>query len=199
MLLRAASVELWESIESSEEVRQQTMEPVAWPGPRAAGQTDTLTVWSWHSQEYYQTYNKGKLSQSPNTVTTQSYSLVEMSFWQENYAFIKDVYDMRHQKMAEWMDNVEKVEGEFFHIWPQQYSFSHYDGETQILRHSRIMLIFEQWRTKGMSVFICRPSPGSWRTRSTPRLSSREREITSMWVSRRDYEYFPFSQNIHIF
>jgi len=32
-----------------------------------------------------------------------------MSFWQENYAFIKDVYDMRHQKMAEWMDNVEKA------------------------------------------------------------------------------------------
>ena len=32
-----------------------------------------------------------------------------MSFWQENYAFIKDVYDMRHHKMAEWMDNVEKV------------------------------------------------------------------------------------------
>merc|ERR1712045_269006 len=27
----------------------------------------------------------------------------------ENYAFIKDVYDMRHQKMAEWMENVEKA------------------------------------------------------------------------------------------
>merc|ERR1711953_1043220 len=34
---------------------------------------------------------------------------LKMSFWQENYAFIKDVYDMRHQKMAEWMDNVEKA------------------------------------------------------------------------------------------
>ena len=32
-----------------------------------------------------------------------------MTFWQENYAFIKDVYDMRHQKMAEWMENIEKV------------------------------------------------------------------------------------------
>ena len=32
-----------------------------------------------------------------------------MSFWQENYSFIKDVYDMRHTKMAEWMENVEKV------------------------------------------------------------------------------------------
>merc|ERR1711874_578823 len=35
--------------------------------------------------------------------------LVNMSFWQENYAFIKDVYDMRHHKMAEWMENVEKA------------------------------------------------------------------------------------------
>merc|ERR1711953_1567457 len=34
---------------------------------------------------------------------------LKMSFWQENYAFIKDVYDMRHHKMAEWMDNVEKA------------------------------------------------------------------------------------------
>jgi len=32
-----------------------------------------------------------------------------MTFWQENYAFIKDVYDMRHHKMAEWMENVEKA------------------------------------------------------------------------------------------
>ena len=31
-----------------------------------------------------------------------------MSFWQENYAFIKEVYEMRHMKMAEWMENVEK-------------------------------------------------------------------------------------------
>merc|ERR1712088_674664 len=34
---------------------------------------------------------------------------VKMSFWQENYAFIKEVYDMRHHKMAEWMENVEKA------------------------------------------------------------------------------------------
>merc|ERR1712156_838085 len=33
----------------------------------------------------------------------------KMTFWQEKYAFIKDVYDMRHQKMAEWMENVEKA------------------------------------------------------------------------------------------
>merc|ERR1712115_253038 len=34
---------------------------------------------------------------------------LKMTFWQENYTFIKDVYDMRHQKMAEWMENVEKA------------------------------------------------------------------------------------------
>jgi len=31
-----------------------------------------------------------------------------MSFWQENYAFIKDVYDSRSQKMIELMDKTEK-------------------------------------------------------------------------------------------
>jgi hypothetical protein len=30
-----------------------------------------------------------------------------MSFWQENYQFIKEVYEMRHSKMAGWMENVE--------------------------------------------------------------------------------------------
>merc|ERR1711899_154792 len=33
---------------------------------------------------------------------------IKMSFWQENYQFIKEVYEMRHSKMAEWMENVEK-------------------------------------------------------------------------------------------
>jgi len=30
-----------------------------------------------------------------------------MTFWQENYSFIKEVYDTRYTKMVEWMDNVE--------------------------------------------------------------------------------------------
>jgi len=34
-----------------------------------------------------------------------------MTFWQENYTFIKEVYDMRHSKMMEWMENVEKAIG----------------------------------------------------------------------------------------
>jgi len=30
-----------------------------------------------------------------------------MTFWTENYSFIREVYDTRYQKMVEWMDNVE--------------------------------------------------------------------------------------------
>ena len=33
----------------------------------------------------------------------------KMTFWQENYPFIKDVYLMRQTKMIEWMENVEKA------------------------------------------------------------------------------------------
>merc|ERR1712115_486471 len=40
--------------------------------------------------------------------TDQGFDTTTMAFWQENYAFIKEVYDMRHLKMAEWMENVEK-------------------------------------------------------------------------------------------
>merc|ERR1711874_488092 len=46
-------------------------------------------------------------SAQPSHTNQGSYS-TNMSFWQENYAFIKEVYDMRHLKMAEWMENVEK-------------------------------------------------------------------------------------------
>jgi len=34
---------------------------------------------------------------------------LKMAFWQENYQFIKEVYEMRHHKMAEWLENVEKA------------------------------------------------------------------------------------------
>merc|ERR1712109_119097 len=34
---------------------------------------------------------------------------INMAFWQENYQFIKEIYEMRHSKMAEWMENVEKA------------------------------------------------------------------------------------------
>ena len=34
-----------------------------------------------------------------------------MTFWQENYSFIREVYDTRYAKMVEWMDNVDKAIG----------------------------------------------------------------------------------------
>ena len=63
-----------------------------------------------------------------------------MTFWQENYSFIKEVYDTRYAKMVEWMDNVEmaiqkvcasrvytsaefKREKDNFHV---RYIFRHY-------------------------------------------------------------------------
>ena len=38
-------------------------------------------------------------------------SAITMAFWQENYQFIKEVYDMRLSRMSEWMDNVDKAIG----------------------------------------------------------------------------------------
>jgi len=32
-----------------------------------------------------------------------------MTFWQENYGFVKDVYDFRLQKYQEWMDHLEAI------------------------------------------------------------------------------------------
>jgi len=34
-----------------------------------------------------------------------------MTFWQENYGFVKEVYDFRCQKYLEWMDNIEAIIG----------------------------------------------------------------------------------------
>jgi len=32
-----------------------------------------------------------------------------MTFWQENYGFVKDIYDSRLTKYTEWMDNLDKI------------------------------------------------------------------------------------------
>ena len=79
-----------------------------------------------------------------------------MSFWQENYQFIKEVYDMRHMKMAEWMENVEKV----------GLSFS----MSSVTLSATICIIF------------FRPLLASWLIKSTHLLSSKERGTTSRLV-----------------
>ena len=52
-----------------------------------------------------------------------------MTFWQENYGFIKDVYDMRHQKMMEWMENVERVS--FKNGKMASFNLKYYSGNWQ--------------------------------------------------------------------
>ena len=32
-----------------------------------------------------------------------------MTFWGENYGFVREVYDFRMQKYGEWMDNLEGI------------------------------------------------------------------------------------------
>ena len=32
-----------------------------------------------------------------------------MTFWQENYGFVKEVYDYRLAKYQEWMDNLDAI------------------------------------------------------------------------------------------
>ena len=48
-----------------------------------------------------------------NTVSVEAclahWPKVKMSFWQENYAFIKDVYDTRASKLTELMDKTENA------------------------------------------------------------------------------------------
>ena len=34
-----------------------------------------------------------------------------MTFWQENFGFIREVYDYRCSKYGEWMDNIEAIIG----------------------------------------------------------------------------------------
>merc|ERR1712013_67290 len=49
----------------------------------------------------------GNTNTKTSTQTRNTTAAAAMTFWQENYTFIKEVYDTRYQKMVEWMDNVE--------------------------------------------------------------------------------------------
>ena len=57
-------------------------------------------------------------------LTRDSKPLTRMSFWSENYSFIKDVYDTRVCKMVEWMDHVEMAITKVDHLCHQQSSIS---------------------------------------------------------------------------
>merc|ERR1712013_116222 len=49
----------------------------------------------------------GNTNTKTSTQTRNTTAAAAMTFWQENYSFIREVYDTRYQKMVEWMDNVE--------------------------------------------------------------------------------------------
>ena len=63
------------------------------------------------------TWRHSLIQQNLSCCTTQELSArpalarttttLSMTFWQENYSFIREVYDTRYCKMVEWMDNVE--------------------------------------------------------------------------------------------
>merc|ERR1712042_51355 len=76
---------------------------------------------------------------SAPSVDTPTHSSHRMTFWQENYHFIKDVYDMRHQKMAEWMENVEKAIARI--MADKVYTSAEFRG-----RETTSMLCAKTWR-----------------------------------------------------
>ena len=65
-----------------------------------------------------------------------------MAFWQENYQFIKEVYDMRLSRMSEWMDNVDKAIGRI--MADKVYTSAEFKRErdTFHVRHTNFVCIY---------------------------------------------------------
>ena len=80
-----------------------------------------------------------------------------MTFWQENYAFIKDVYDMRHNKMAEWMENVEKAISRI--MADKVYTSAEFKRE----RDNFHVSIYVPYLGQYIFIYSCRPSARTWR------------------------------------
>ena len=74
-----------------------------------------------------------------------------MSFWQENYQFIKEIYEMRHSKMAEWMENVEKAIARI--MADKVYTSAEFKRE----RDNFHVSLEQQYNHLSIS-FVCRPS-----------------------------------------
>ena len=62
-----------------------------------------------------------------------------MAFWQENYQFIKEVYDMRLSRMSEWMDNVDKAIGRI--MADKVYTSAEFKRERDTF-HVRTIILF---------------------------------------------------------
>ena len=75
-----------------------------------------------------------------------------MAFWQENYQFIKEIYEMRHTKMAEWMENVEKAISRI--MADKVYTSAEFKRERDNFHVSPYHLVFFKYYNHSM----CRPS-----------------------------------------
>ena len=78
-----------------------------------------------------------------------------MAFWQENYQFIKEVYDMRHHKMAEWMENVERAISRI--MADKVYTSAEFKRERDTFNVGRQMFILNKSFTKYSVVSLQRP------------------------------------------
>ena len=52
--------------------------------------------------------NEQNIKEFVTFLTTDLYKILKMTFWQENYAFIKDVYDTRATKLFETMTKTDQ-------------------------------------------------------------------------------------------
>lgn len=62
-----------------------------------------------------------------------------MTFWQENYPFVKEIYTDRHMKMADWMENVEKAIARI--MADKVYTSAEFKRERDIFYVSQIKLL----------------------------------------------------------
>ena len=74
-----------------------------------------------------------------------------MAFWQENYQFIKEIYEMRHSKMAEWMENVEKAIARI--MADKVYTSAEFKRERDNFQVDKFLIISIAFNK------LCRPGP----------------------------------------
>ena len=84
-----------------------------------------------------------------------------MAFWQENYQFIKEVYDMRHHKMAEWMENVEKAISRI--MADKVYTSAEFKRERDTFNVSSLKYLFFQ-KLKYSIILVSLQRPGAYRS-----------------------------------
>ena len=85
-----------------------------------------------------------------------------MAFWQENYQFIKEVYDMRHHKMAEWMENVEKAISRI--MADKVYTSAEFKRERDTFNVSSLKYFIFHWLKYDKIFLVSLQRPGAYRS-----------------------------------